>query len=150
MRSRFRVSYLVLTIAAALAVGGVSAGIALGGNSAAKDKAPPTVSPQLPTSAGCVPGFCYYYDTFTTNAFSQSFGGIFCPSQSWHVSGGGFYGFSISTLQNANSSFPVDSGADLDGVPDDGWGVWMNNGTGGALQFRAWAVCRTPQSFFVY
>jgi hypothetical protein len=149
MHSRFRVSYLVLTIAAALAVGGVGAGFALAGNSKASDKPPATVAPQVPTSAGCIVPFCYYYDTFTTNAFSQSFGGIFCPSQSWHDSGGGFYGFSISTLQNSNSSFPIDSGVDTDGVPDDGWGVWMNNGTSAALSFRAWVVCKIPQTLFV-
>jgi hypothetical protein len=147
---RFRLRYWFAAMLVVAAVGAVGVGMALGGNSATPPPKPDaTAVVNVPTSAGCILPFCYYFDTFTTNAFSQSFGGIFCPSQSWHDSGGGAFGFSSSTLQNINSSYPIDSGADTDGVPDDGWGVYMNNGTGGALGFRAWVVCKLPTSLLV-
>ena len=138
--SRSRI--LLIAIAAALAIGVGGASIAMGGK---KDKEPPAggqSSPQIITT--CKSNYCYVISDPFNNAPNSQFVGatVFCPTTSYRVTGGGSFSSSGDVRANVNSSIPVDSAADADTVPDNGWRVDMNNGTPVATTFRVYAICK--------
>ncbi len=61
-----------------------------------------------------------------------------CPAGDKILSGGGFSD-SLNTSVNENSTFPTKSGKGQTAVY--GWAIDQNNGSAGAANVRAWAVC---------
>jgi hypothetical protein len=56
-----------------------------------------------------------------------------------HVTGGGVQ--TSSSLQDVNESRPVDSTADADSIPDDGWIAFVRNEGGSDANFTVYAIC---------
>ena len=97
-------------------VGLIAVAAAVPGASAKTSQAPRTVA-----AATCA----------NTN-FAQNFCSVSCPAATVR-SGGGIFGFSSSTLQSVNSSYPI----------GNGWAGFMNNRTGANSSFTVYAVCLT-------
>ena len=70
---------------------------------------------------------------------------LFCPD-GLSPTGGGLAASGSGTTLSMHGSFPFDdnmlgSGADSDTIPDNGWGVQVNNDGTSGLLFAGYAVC---------
>jgi hypothetical protein len=134
----------VLLIAAVLAGCGTATAVAATHSAGSAKSAPLSASPNvaaLPVSS-TVNGYQYISDTFTNGAGQQNFGSVTCPAGR-NATGGGVFGFS-GLQQSVNSSYPIDSAADLDSAPNNGWAAYVNNNSGFATSFTVYAICRIP------
>ncbi len=98
-----------------------------------------------PAQARSLAGFWYVQSpVLDSPKNSQRGGSVVCP-EGRPVTGGGVQGFSASTNQEINSSFPIDGG-DADDVRDDGWRAYVNNGSDRDSTFQVYAICALPSS----
>jgi hypothetical protein len=70
---------------------------------------------------------------------------LFCPD-GLSPTGGGLAASGSGTVVSMHSSFPFDDnmlggGADSDTIPDNGWGVQVNNDETSGVGFAGYAVC---------
>jgi hypothetical protein len=143
--TRFRV--LLVALVAMLAIGGVGVSVAVGKGTRGNDKTPPDSVNAVAATTTCTSAYCYGISSgFTVTHGTQLIGAtMLCPSVA-HATGGGVFSSSANTAASVNSSLPIDSGADADTVPDDGWRIDYNNASAVNFTIFVYVICKVPVS----